>query len=189
MFKEIDNMSIERLRSTLKAYVDESYEVQSSWHRVADRSDVDNNAEQTLTVTQYFYTEIHFMIVDGLATRADIEACINDCPNQTPETAVVKLVELGTDLLIHRYQLPSADLDALHAQIQDALLKELKEDVLVKEDTCARMDELAKDVRYELLLVKLVEDQEKLRDRDWTEENKWIDRSAGKAGERSENRS
>jgi hypothetical protein len=101
---------------------------------------------------------------------------INDSSDQNSASIVVKLVELGIDLIIHRSRWPSTDLDVHHGQIQDALLKELKEDVWVHEDTCDRMDDLCCNVWYSRLWTKLKEDEYALQDRDWTEECKWVDK-------------
>jgi hypothetical protein len=176
-------MSIEKLRRTLKTLIEHCYEAESLWLSEAGRTREDIDAQNTLTIHDYFYTDIHYMIVEGLATREDVETCINDSSNQNSASIVVKLVELGIDLIIHKYRWPSKDLDALHGQIQDALLKELKEDVWVHEDTCARMDDLCGNVWYSELLIKLKEDEYALQDRDWTEECKWVDRSAENSAE------
>ena len=178
LHRQIDNMSTEKLRRALKTIMEHCYEAQSMWPLEAGTTREDDDARYTLTINDYFDTEIHYMIVEGIATRADIEKCINDSSDQNSASIVVKLVELGIDLIIHRFRWLSTDLDALHGQIQDALLKELREDVWVHEDTCDRMDDLCGNVWYSRLLTKLKEDEYALQDRDWTEESKWVDRSA-----------
>jgi len=181
--RQIDGMSTEKLRRALKTIVEHCYEAQSMWPTEAGTTREDDDPRYTLTINDYFDTEIHYMIVEGIATRADIEKCINDSSNQNSASIVVKLVELGIDLIIHRYRWLFTDLDALHGQIQDALLKELREDVWVHEDTCDRMDDLCRNVWYSRLLTKLKEDEYALQDRDWTEECKWVDKSAENTGQ------
>jgi hypothetical protein len=178
MHRQIDGMSTAKLRRALKTIVEHCYEAQSMWPIEADTTREDIDAQNTLTINDYFDTEIHYMIVEGIATREHIEKCISDSSNQNSASIVVKLVELGIDLIIHRHRWLSTDLDALHGQIQDALLKELREDVWVHEDTCDRMDDLCGNVWYSRLLTKLKEDEYALQDRDWTEECKWVDKSA-----------
>jgi len=183
LHRQIDGMSTETLRRALKTIIEHCYEAQSMWPTEAGSTREDIDTQYTLTINDYLDTEIHYMIVEGIATRADIEKCINDSSDQTSASIVVKLVELGIDLIIHRFRWLSTDLDALHGQIQDALLKELREDVEVHEDTCDRMDDLCCNVWYSRLLAKLKEDEYTLQDRDWTEECKWVDNSAAKTGE------
>jgi len=183
LHRQIDNMSTEKLRRTLKTIVEHCYEAQSMWPTESGTTREDDDARYTLTINDYFDTEIHYMIVEGIATRADIEKCINDSSEQNSASTVVKLVELGIDLIIHRSRWLSTDLDALHGQIQDALLKELREDVWVHEDTCDRMDDLCGNVWYSRLLTKLKEDEYALQDRDWTEECKWVDKPAENTGQ------
>jgi hypothetical protein len=179
LHRQIDGMSTAKLRRALKTIVEHCYEAQSMWSLEAGTTREDEDAQKTLTINDYYIdSEIHYMIVEGIATREDIEKCINDSSDQNPASIVVKLVELGIDLIIHRHRWLSTDLDALHGQIQVALLKELKEDVWVHEDTCDRMDDLCGNVWYSRLLTKLKEDEHALQNRDWTEECKWVDKSA-----------
>jgi hypothetical protein len=114
----------------------------------------------------YCRSRIHLKIIDGLATRADIEEYIDNTRNHTSETAIVMLVEVALDLILHNLRWPSKDLDALHAKIQSALVWELEDDVWVEEDTCDRMDELVADPRYSQLPAKLDGDQRALQSRD-----------------------
>jgi hypothetical protein len=123
LHRQIDGLSTAKLRRALKTIIEHCYNAQSMWPLEAGSTREDIDTQNTLTINDYFVTEIHYMIVEGIATREDMEKCINDSSDQNSASIVVKLVELGIDLIIHRSRWPSTDLDAPHGQIQDALLK------------------------------------------------------------------
>jgi hypothetical protein len=82
-----------------------------------------------LNTWTYNVTEIHNAIVDGYATRSDVEAWFEAGTRSSSETLVILLVEIGIDLVAHQSEWQSTDLDALQSRIQAALLKILEEEV------------------------------------------------------------
>ena len=188
--QQIEDMSTAEVRRALKLIVEHCDGAESKWLTLAARTPEQIDLQRTGTISDYFHTDISYMINQGTATREDIEKSISDSSNQNSASVVVKLVELGTDLIQFSDRWLDDDLDALHGQIQDALMKELKEDVWVHGDTCDRMDDLCHHFWYLRLSAMLKEDAHVAYDREQIEEDKRVNMSAsdGERG-RSRNRS
>jgi hypothetical protein len=156
LLQRLENTSDRHCRTLLWLLIkDGNGEVREACDRVLDPP-----KEGELTTYTYLDTDIHHMIVAGYAKRSNIETHIEESKNLGVETQVVLLVELGTDLVTHRFRWSATDLDILHAKIQDGLMELLKEDIRMVNIVWSRMDELVRDDdRYSTLAAKLDQDK------------------------------
>lgn len=154
LLQRLENATDRHCRTLLWLLVHDSSEVREACNRIFDRPEE--------VGVDYFASEMHYNIIDGLATVTDVEEYIEDSKNAKLETQVKTLVELGIDLEVHHLRWPSSDLDILHGKIQSTLLEIMKEDVWCTNSIWSKMDRLVQDdVRYSLLGKKLEEDQKK----------------------------
>jgi hypothetical protein len=108
----------------------------------------------------YFDTEIHYLIVEGLATRFNVLDYINNSGNLDLDTQVGMLVEVGTDLVVHHLRWSTEDLDIIHGRIQEYLMYLLEDNIALVSSTWETMDQLVADEgRYSVLAAKLKEDK------------------------------
>jgi hypothetical protein len=159
--QELSEVSDQRCRELLLSLIHDRDEVREACRRIFDPPKV-----VELNTWTYYDTEIHNAIVDGYATRPEVEAWIEAGKRSSSETMIILLVEIGIDLVARQSQWQPTDLDALHSIIQTELLKVLEEEVWLVSIAWERMDQLIKDNnRYSLLSAKVDEDRRNGKER------------------------
>jgi len=149
LLRRLENATDDDCRKILYRLIHDSQEARDACNSVFEEGPFD-----------YFDTEIHYTIVEGLATRSDVLDYINNSGNLDLDTQVGMLVEVGTDLVVHHLRWSSDDLDVIHGRIQEYLMYLLEENVALVSSTWKTMDQLVADEgRYSVLAAKLKEDQ------------------------------
>jgi hypothetical protein len=149
VLRRLENATDQQCRSILYHLIHDSQEARDACNEVFDEGPFN-----------YFDTETHYMIVEGLATRSDIIEYIKNSNNLDIDTQVAMLVEVGTDLVVHHLRWSSDDLDQIHGRIQEYLMYLLEDDIALVSSTWETMDQLVADeARYSLLAAKLKEDK------------------------------
>jgi hypothetical protein len=149
LLQRLDNATDSECRTLLSLLIHDSQEARDACNRVFGEE-----------AFNYFDTEIHSMIVEGTATRSDIQNCIEDSNNLDLDTQIEMLVAIGTDLVVHHLRWSSDELDTLHGKIQEYLMDLLKWDPSLVDSLWKSMDQLVADEgRYSVLAAKLKEDK------------------------------
>jgi hypothetical protein len=152
--RRLEDSSDQECRTLLLSLIHDRDEVREACRRLFKPPKVVD-----LNTWTYYDTEIHHAIVDGYATRPDVEAWIEAGKRSSPETRTILLVEIGIDLVARQSKWQSTDLDAIHSKIQAGLMEVLEEDVWLVRIAWQRMDQLIKDNnRYSLLSAEVDED-------------------------------
>ena len=147
LLRRLENATDENCRAILYHLIRDSQEARDACNEVFEEGPFN-----------YLDTEIHYMIVEGLATRSDIIEYIKNSNNLDIDTQVEMLVEVGTDLVVHHLRWSSEDLDVLHGRIQEYLMDLLEVDIALVSSTWETMDQLVADEgRYSVLAAKLKE--------------------------------